>query len=139
MISFTTIEQKFSLKNKLTVRNWVKSILSSESKKLGDIVFVFCNDEYLAGLNEKFLNHDTLTDIITFDYTEKDKLSGDICISIDRVKENSVNFSTTFDEELGRVMAHGVLHLAGYKDKAANDKIQMRQKEDLYLSSYPNL
>ena len=139
MISFTTIEQKFSLKNKLTVRNWVKSILAAEGKKLGDIVFVFCNDEYLAGLNEKFLNHYTLTDIITFDYTEKDKLSGDICISIDRVRENSVNFSTTFDEELGRVMAHGVLHLAGYKDKSANDKIQMRQKEDLYLSSYPNL
>jgi probable rRNA maturation factor len=139
MISFTTIEQKFSLKNKLTVRNWVKSILSSESKKLGEIVFVFCNDEYLAGLNEKFLNHDTLTDIITFDYTERDKISGDICISIERVRENSVNFSTTFDEELGRVMAHGVLHLAGYKDKSAKDKIQMRQKEDLYLSAYPNL
>jgi rRNA maturation RNase YbeY len=139
MISFTTIEQKFSLKNKLTVRNWVKSILAAEGKKLGDVVFVFCNDEYLAGLNEKFLNHNTLTDIITFDYTEKDKLSGDICISIERVKENSVNFSTTFDEELGRVMAHGVLHLAGYKDKSAKDKILMRQKEDLYLSSYPNL
>jgi rRNA maturation RNase YbeY len=85
------------------------------------------------------LNHDTLTDIITFDYSAKDKLSGDICISIERVRENSINFSTTFDEELGRVMAHGVLHLAGYKDKSANDKIVMRQKEDLYLSSYPNL
>lgn len=139
MISFTTIEQKFSLKNKLTVRNWVKSILSNENKKLGDIVFVFCTDEYLAGLNEKFLNHDTLTDIITFDYSEKDKLSGDICIGIERVRENSVNFSTTFNEELGRVMAHGVLHLAGYKDKSSSDKIQMRQKEDLYLLSYPNL
>lgn len=139
MISFTTIEQKFSLKNKLTVRNWVKSILSKEGKKFGEIVFVFCNDEYLAGLNEKFLNHDTLTDIITFDYTEKDIISGDICISIERVRENSVNFSTTFDEELGRVMAHGILHLAGYKDKSAKDKIQMRQKEDLYLSEYPNL
>ena len=139
MISFTTIEFKFSLKEKLKVRNWVKSILQREGKKLGDIVFVFCNDEYLAGLNEKFLNHDTLTDIITFDYSEKDKLSGDICISIERVRENSINFSTTFDEELGRVMAHGVLHLAGYKDKSANDKIVMRQKEDLYLSSYPNL
>lgn len=139
MIRFTTIEQKFAIRNKLMVRNWVKSILASEQKKPGDIVFVYCNDEYLAGLNEKFLNHDTLTDIITFDYSEKEKLSGDICISIERVMENSVNFRTTFDEELGRVMAHGVLHLAGYKDKSANDKIQMRQKEDLYLAAYPNL
>ena len=139
MINFTTIEQKFSIKNKLMLRNWVKSILTSESKALGDIVFVFCNDDYLSGLNEKFLNHDTLTDIITFDYSENEKLSGDICISIERVKENSVNFNTTFDEELGRVMAHGVLHLAGYKDKSAKDKAQMRQKEDLYLTTYPNL
>ena len=139
MISFTTIEFKFSLKEKLKVRNWVNSILQGEGKRLGDIVFVFCSDDYLTSLNEKFLNHDTLTDIITFDYSEKDKLSGDICISIERVRENSVNFNTSFDEELGRVMAHGILHLAGYKDKRPNDQVLMRHKEDQYLSAYPNL
>ncbi len=139
MISFTTIELKFALKNKSLVRNWIKSILTSEEKKPGDVVFVFCNDEYLGGMNQKFLNHDTLTDIITFDYSENEILSGDICISIERVHENSINFNTTFNEELGRVMAHGILHLAGYKDKSAKDKSLMRQKENSYLSSYPNL
>lgn len=138
MISFTTVEIRFNLRNKLKVRNWVKSILVSEGKKFSDISFVFCNDEYLGGLNIKYLEHDTLTDIITFDYSEKGVLSGDICISIERVKENAPLFKTTFDGETGRVMAHGILHLAGYKDKTTEDKKVMRQKEDYYLASYPN-
>jgi len=139
MISFTSVETNYILKNKLKVRNWVKSIVESENKLAGDITFVFCNDDYLGTMNEKYLNHSTLTDIITFDYSEKSKLAGDICISVERVQENSENFNTTPDEELGRVMAHGVLHLAGYKDKAPDEKKMMRMKEDLYLSSYPNI
>ena len=139
MISFSTVETNYNLKNKLKVKNWVKSILETEGKLAGDITYVFCNDEYLLGMNEKYLKHDTLTDIITFDYSEKGKLSGDIFISIERVKENSVSFKTTLNQELGRVMAHGILHLSGYKDKNPDDKRMMRSKEDFYLASFPNL
>ena len=138
MISFSTVETDYILKNKLKVKNWVKSILEIEGKKAGDITYVFCNDEYLLGMNEKYLKHNTLTDIITFDYSEKGKLSGDIFISIERVKENAGSFKTTLDQELGRVMAHGVLHLSGYKDKSPEDKKMMRSKEDFYLASFPN-
>lgn len=139
MISFTSVEIEYSLKNIRKIRNWIVSIISHESKTAGDITFVFCNDIYLRSLNEKFLKHKTLTDIITFDYSENTKLSGDICISIERVKENAGIFNKTFDNELGRVMAHGVLHLAGYKDKNVENKKVMTSKEDFYLTSYPNL
>jgi rRNA maturation RNase YbeY len=139
MISFSTAEIEFNLKNKLKVKVWVKSILEAEKKKAGDITYIFCNDDYLGSMNEKYLKHDTLTDIITFDYSEKGILSGDIFISIERVKENADTFKSGFDAELGRVMAHGVLHLSGYKDKTADDKKEMRSKEDFYLSSFPNL
>ncbi len=139
MISFSTVETDYNLKNKLKVKNWVKSILETEGKTAGDISYIFCNDEYLLGINEKYLKHDTLTDIITFDYSENGILSGDIFISIERVKENMGSFDTTLDQELGRVMAHGVLHLSGYKDKTSVDKKMMRSKEDFYLASYPNL
>jgi rRNA maturation RNase YbeY len=139
MISFSTTEITYNLKNKLKVKNWIKSILETERKSAGDITYIFCNDEYLLGMNEKYLKHDTLTDIITFDYSENGKLSGDIFISVERVKENSGSFKTTMDQELGRVMAHGVLHLSGYKDKTSDDKKIMRSKEDFYLTSYPNL
>jgi len=139
MISFSTVEIDFNLKNKLNVKTWVKNIVVGEGKLAGDITYVFCNDDYLGTLNEKYLKHDTLTDIITFDYSEKRTLSGDIFISIERVKENAESFKTTFNAELGRVMAHGVLHLSGYKDKTADDKMEMRRKEDFHLSSFPNL
>ena len=138
MISFSKVETKYDLKNKLKVKSWVKTVLETEGKKTGDITYVFCSDEYLLSMNEKYLKHDTLTDIITFDYSEKDILSGDIFISIERIKENAVSFNTTFNQEIGRVMAHGVLHLAGYKDKNPEDKKVMRSKEDLYLDSFPN-
>jgi len=137
MISFTSVETKFVLKNKRRVQNWIKSILESESKKAGDITYVFCTDSYLGAMNEKYLKHHTLTDIITFDYSDKGVLAGDICISIERVLENSTVFKTSFSEELGRVMAHGILHLAGYKDKTAEDKKVMREKEGFYLVSNP--
>jgi probable rRNA maturation factor len=139
MISFSTAEIEFNLKNKLKVKAWVKSILEAEKKVAGDITYIFCNDDFLGSMNEKYLKHDTLTDIITFDYSEKGILSGDIFISIERVKENAESFKTGFDAELGRVMAHGVLHLSGYKDKTAADKKEMRSKEDFYLSYFPNL
>ncbi len=138
MISFSAVEVKYNLKSKLKVKSWVKTILDTEGKKSGDITYVFCSDDFLLSMNEKYLKHDTLTDIITFDYSEKDTLSGDIFISIERVKENSVSFNTTSNQELGRVMAHGVLHLLGYKDKTPEDKKVMRSKEDFYLISFPN-
>ena len=138
MISFSTVEIEYNLKNKLKVKTWVKTILETEGKVAGEITYVFCNDEYLSSMNEKYLKHNTLTDIITFDYSEKGKYSGDIFISLERIKENAGSFNTTFDAELGRVMAHGVLHLSGYKDKTPEDKKVMRSKEDFYLSSYPN-
>lgn len=139
MISFSTVETAYNLRNKLKVRNWIKAILETEGKSAGDITYVFCNDEYLGSMNAKYLKHNTLTDIITFDYSEKGKLSGDIFISIERVKENAGSYNTTLNQELGRVMAHGVLHLSGYKDKTPDDKKMMKSKEDFYLASFPNL
>jgi len=139
MISFTSVEINYILKNRLKVRRWVKSIFDTEGKLAGDIAYIFCNDEYLGGMNEKYLKHDTLTDIITFDYSEKGIYSGDIFISIERVTENAANYSTTLNQELGRVMAHGILHLCGYKDKTVAEKEEMRSKEELYLTSFPNL
>jgi len=139
MISFSSVEITYNMKTKLKVKNWVKYIIETEGKMAGEITYVFCNDEHMLGMNEKYLKHDTLTDIITFDYSEKGKLSGDIFISIERVKENAESFQTTFNQELGRVMAHGVLHLSGYKDKTSEDKKLMRTKEDFYLAAYPIL
>lgn len=138
MITFSVLEIRYNLKKKLDVRNWIKSIAHSEYKVAGDIAFIFCNDEYLGKMNEQYLKHHTLTDIITFDYSEAGKVSGDIFISIDRVKENALSFGNSFDQELGRVMAHGVLHLCGYKDKTAEEKKVMRSREDFCLASYPN-
>jgi len=138
MINFNVVEIDFNLKNKLQIKKWIKAIISGEEKRAGDITYIFCSDEYLGGMNKQYLNHSTLTDIITFDYSEGDKLSGDIFISVDRVKENSVVFNTSFYAELGRVMAHGLLHLSGYKDKTKDQKTLMRSKEDFCLLSYPN-
>lgn len=113
--------------------NWLKSITSAEEKKCGDISFIFCSDEYLLEMNKKYLNHDYFTDIITFDYVSGVLVSGDIFISVDRILENSKVFNTTFENELCRILAHGVLHLLGYKDKNKKDKKMMTFKEDYYL------
>lgn len=115
--------------------DWVKHVVASENKKLGDIIFVFCSDDYLLEKNIKFLKHNSLTDVITFDYSKREKISGDILISLDRVRENSKIFKVSFLNELYRVMVHGLLHLLGYNDKNKKDSVLMKYKEDFYLSN----
>ncbi len=132
MISYN-YETEFSIQNESTITSWIKALIISEGYKLEEINYVFCDDEYLHNLNVEFLNHDTLTDIISFDYTVGKLIQGDIFISIERVKENALDFSVPFEEELQRVMAHGVLHYCGYKDKTEDDEKQMRAKENHYL------
>ena len=129
MISFN-YETGFELPNEDQLSNWLSQVILSENKKEGDINYIFCDDEYLLNLNEQYLDHDTLTDIISFDYTVGNELHGDIFISIERVRENAQDFNVTFDEELKRVLAHGILHYCGFKDKSEEDEQLMRQKED---------
>jgi rRNA maturation RNase YbeY len=114
--------------------NWIKETIHLEEKSIGDISIIFCSDDYLLEVNKKYLTHDYYTDIITFDYVEDGLISGDIFISIDRVKENAKLFSTTVENELNRVLVHGVLHLLGYKDKIKKDKTLMTFKENYYLN-----
>ena len=133
MIDFN-YETEFLLEDEASVSKWILNVISSEGFKAGEINYVFCNDEYLHKLNVEFLNHDTLTDIISFDYTMGKLVSGDIYISIDRVKENAVDFGVTFSEELNRVIVHGVLHYCGFKDKTEADAKVMRDKENHYLT-----
>ena len=116
--------------HKSKVKQWVKQIALSEGKKIGDINYIFCDDVYLHKINVQYLQHDTLTDITTFDYTEGITLNSDIYISIERVRENADIFGVTFEQELLRVLAHGILHLCGYKDKTPADSELMRAKED---------
>jgi len=132
MIDFQFVKtKKFSIKNR---ENWLNEVIHTEGKELGEIVFVFCNDSYLLQKNIQFLKHNTLTDVISFDYCKGNKISGDILISIDRVKENAKIFDVPFLNELERVMVHGLLHLLGYKDKTKADINIMRSKENFYLS-----
>ncbi len=130
MITFN-YETDFSLPKEASVfEHWIEKIIASEGKELGEINYIFCNDEYLHRINVEYLDHDTLTDIITFDYTEGDVLSSDIFISVERVADNANDFKVSFETELLRVMAHGILHLCGYKDKTEPDSQLMRQKEE---------
>ena len=117
-------------------KKWLNQVISNEDKLLGDITYIFCNDDYLLKKNIQFLNHNTLTDVITFDYCKGNSVSGDIFISIERVKENSENFKVDFLSELNRVLVHGLLHLLGYKDKTESEANLMRKKENYYLSKY---
>ena len=136
MTQFKNENLKFTLRNKTILKKWISATINKEKRKEGDITFIFCSDEYLLLINKQYLQHDTYTDIITFDYSEGDSaqpISGDIFISIERVKENAEKFSTTFENELHRVIIHGVLHLLGYKDKTKVAKAQMTSKEDYYL------
>jgi len=118
------------LDNKSDYSDWVNRILESEGFVLGQIDYIFCTDDYLLELNQEYLNHDTFTDIITFDYTDGSIVSGDIFISTERVEENALSFNVEFEEELLRVMSHGVLHLMGYGDKSDEDQKTMRKKEE---------
>ena len=135
MIEFEYINTS-KVDNLAKYKQWVKGIILEENKKEGDIVFVFCNDEYLLKKNIQFLNHDTYTDVITFDYCSDSIINGDIFISTERVKENAKNLEVDFFNELNRVMVHGLLHLLGYKDKTELDAKLMREKEDFYLLRY---
>ncbi len=138
-ISFYNENTGFRLRKIKKARKWLSDTIYTEGKNYGEISIIFCDDAYLHGMNVKFLDHDTLTDVITFDYNEGNQISGDIFISIERVKENAVLFSKSFTDELNRVMLHGVLHLCGYKDKTKRDVAVMRQKEEEYLALFPQL
>ncbi len=124
---------KFSLKPKLKYKKWLSNVVLSEGKITGNINFVFVDDAELLEINIKYLGHDTFTDVITFDYSESETISGDIFISLDRVKDNAGKFNSTTQLELNRVMVHGILHLLEYNDKTSDQKAQMRKREDKYL------
>ncbi len=133
MISFN-YELNFKLHNESQITKWISEVIKTEGFKLGDINYIFCDDDYLFYINVEFLKHDTLTDIISFDYSIGKELHGDIFISIERVIENAKDFKVLFNEELQRVMVHGVLHYCGYKDKSEKDAKLMRKKENHYLN-----
>lgn len=134
MISFQSEDVSFRLKERRKLKNWIVEVISTEMKRAGDVCFIFVSDQYLHEMNLKYLKHDTLTDVITFDYSEDDVVSGDIFISVQRVKENAATFAVNFYEELHRVMIHGVLHLIGFGDKSKTESDVMRGKEDSYLA-----
>ena len=136
VITFHTTFDRFKLKQVTQLKKWIEHTITAEKKRLGQLTYFFCDDAYLLGLNQKFLNHDTLTDIITFDYSSEKNMNGDIFISIERVKENAVKYAPTFEDELHRVMIHGVLHLLGYRDKTIAQKTEMTEKENFYLAIY---
>jgi rRNA maturation RNase YbeY len=138
MISFN-YEVEFQLHSEEKTSEWLSRAIQLENCKEGDINYIFCDDDYLHHLNVEFLNHDTYTDIISFDYTVGKELHGDVFISIDRVKENAENFNQTFEDELRRVMVHGILHYCGYKDKSEEEAKIMRDKENHYLSLYTDI
>jgi probable rRNA maturation factor len=135
MINFN-YETDFTLDNEEAVALWLSNVITSENKKEGEINYIFCDDEYLHKINLEYLNHDTLTDIISFDYTMGNELSGDVFVSIERVKDNAVDYNVPFEDELKRVLVHGVLHYCGYKDKGEADELLMRSKEDEKLALF---
>jgi len=134
-INFFTEEISYTLKHKTVIRNWINETIVAEGFKLAELNFILCSDEYLLRINKDFLQHDDYTDVITFDNAEEPKIIlGDIFISLERIKENAVNFKSTTLEELCRIMIHGTLHLLGYKDKTKAAKTIMTAKEDFYLA-----
>jgi rRNA maturation RNase YbeY len=136
MIAFLTEDITFELKEKLKHKAWIKDAAKAEGFKIGELNYIFCSDAYLLDINQKYLGHDTLTDIVTFDNSEDPKMiEGDIFISIERVRENALKFDTA-ESELKRVMVHGLLHLAGYKDKDKAQKELMTLKENEHLKTY---
>jgi len=136
MITFNFQDVLLKLNKKQLTKVWLKEVISAAKYKTGDINYIFCNDDFLSELNIKYLKHNTLTDIITFDYSEKNTISGDIYISIERVSENAHKYNKTFDEELHRVMAHGILHLTGLNDKTDEERNFMRKREEECLALF---
>lgn len=125
----------FKLKDKAKVRTWITDTVTAEGYRLKELNYIFCSDEYLLQINQQYLNHDTLTDIVTFDNSEiPGSITGDIFISVERIRENASKFSVSETDELHRVIIHGALHLLGYKDKTKADKAKMTEKEDFYLT-----
>ncbi|MGV6827966.1 MAG: rRNA maturation RNase YbeY [Flavobacteriales bacterium] len=138
MIEFFS-ETTFQLSNTETLSQWISSIIISEGFEEGEISYIFCDDDYLLKLNQEFLKHDTLTDIISFDNCLGKLINGDIFISVERVKENATLFKTSFTDELHRVMIHGILHFCGFKDKTKEQKETMRNKENLALQKLTSI
>ena len=134
MVNYFFEDTDFVFKKRRECNAWLKAVAESEIKKLGSINIIFCSDNYILDINKKYLHHDYFTDIITFDYCEGKLLSGDLFISVDSVKENSITYNTEFAQELLRVIVHGLLHLIGYDDHTPEDQSQMRDKENYYLA-----
>ena len=137
MIRYYQEDIDFKFKHKLLNNKWLKFVAESEVRSLGDIGILFCSANYILDVNMKYLQHDYFTDIITFDYCEGSKLSGDLFISIDSVRDNAAFYGTEFEDELNRVIVHGILHLIGYDDHSESEQAMMRSKEDYYLSLRP--
>lgn len=135
MLTFHS-DNGFQLKDEKRKQDWLEKISASEGKTLEDLSYVFCDDAYLLKINQDYLDHDTYTDIISFDYSMGNSLLGEIYISTERVKENAEDFEVDFEEELLRVLAHGILHLCGYKDKSEEEAKIMRQKEDEKIAMF---
>ena len=138
MITFN-FQYQFRFVKRTLYRLWIGKMVQSKNKKIGDVNYIFCDDAYLLEINQQYLQHDTYTDIITFDYCEGDVLNGDIFISVERVRENAQQYSVTFQEELVRVMAHGILHLCGYKDKKKAEAEEMRKQEKWAIELYEKM
>lgn len=138
-VNFFTEDTNYTVKKKTIIKNWLKSAVEAEGYQLKELNFILCSDEYLLRINQDYLNHDTYTDVITFDNSEELKtIVGDIFISIERIKENAATFKHTVEQELCRVMIHGTLHLLGYKDKGKAAKTKMTDREDHYLTLLAN-
>ena len=138
MITFN-FQYQFRFVKRTLYRLWIGKMVQSKNKKIGDVNYIFCDDAYLLEINQQYLQHDTYTDIITFDYCEGDVLNGDIFISIERVRENSVIFSVSFEQELLRVLSHGLLHLCGYKDKTDKEAAVMRKMENFAIQLFQTI
>ena len=133
MIRYFNEGVKFTLKDKMANNRWLKMVAGSEIRSIGDINIIFCSDNYILDVNLRYLGHDYFTDLITFDYCEGKKLSGDMFISVDSVRENALEYGVEFDDELHRVMVHGLLHLIGYDDHTPEEELLIHEKEDYYL------
>ena len=133
-ISYHNNDSTFKIQQKKAINNWLKTIANTHKKTISEIAFIFCSDNALLEVNKRYLKHNTLTDIITFNYNENNALRGDIFISVERVIENAEKFGSTFTDELHRVMAHGILHLCGFNDKSKDESLEMKKQEDISLT-----